>query len=228
MSKKAVATSCKVSPDIGTVTWSSEGMEGGKYHSRKLHVPTSSSGLTLGRGYDLGMKNSGTVVNDLTKAGVAKDKALLIAKAVGLKGDKAKEFITKNKLEKFEISECGQKQLFDITYQAEAKEAKRLCEKADVTKAYGKCDWVKLELAIQEMLVDLKFRGDYNATARKRIQKLVSKNDFEGFVKVMTDKSHWKNVPKDRFDRRKKFLENALLEKKKADKLKPPTLKAVK
>jgi len=40
-------------PAKGKVTWNSEGREGGKYHSRKLLVPNNSSGLTLGRGYDM-------------------------------------------------------------------------------------------------------------------------------------------------------------------------------
>ena len=40
-------------PKEGKVTFNSEGTEGGFFHSRKLHVPTASSGLTLGRGYDM-------------------------------------------------------------------------------------------------------------------------------------------------------------------------------
>jgi len=168
-----------------------------------IAVYFNSSGLTVGRGYDLGLKNSGQVVNALTKAGVDKDNATLISKAVGLSGTKAKDFISDNKLTDFEITECAQKTLFDITYKTEAKEAKRLCEKADVSLAYGKCNWDKLHLAIQEILVDLKFRGDYTANPQKTIQQHVSKNDLEAFVKVMIDKSNWKNVPKDRFDRRK-------------------------
>ena len=34
-------------PEIGIVTWDSEGSEGGRFHSRRLHVPSDTSGLTI-------------------------------------------------------------------------------------------------------------------------------------------------------------------------------------
>lgn len=45
-------------PKEGTITFDSEGTEGGLFHSRKLHVPTFSSGLTIGRGYDMRFKTA--------------------------------------------------------------------------------------------------------------------------------------------------------------------------
>lgn len=42
-------------------------------------------------------------------------------------------------------------------------------------------------------------------------------NDLEGFAKHLCDRDNWKNVPDDRFKRRKAFLENAVAEKKKKD-----------
>jgi hypothetical protein len=65
------------------------------------------------------------------------------------------------------------------------------------------------------------FRGDYAGGARKKIQKYVVENDLEGFAKAMGDVANWPNVPPDRFNRRKKFLEDAVLAKKEKDKLQP-------
>lgn len=158
-----------VTPDKGMVTWDSEGMEGGTYHSRKLHVPSKESGLTIGRGYDMKTKNAGTIVNDLTKAGVSKEDAETISGAAGKKGPDAEKFITDNKLENFEITQAGQKILFEGSYATEESEAKRLATKDDVTAKYGSTDWDKLDPAIKEMLVDLKFRGDYDGAAREKI-----------------------------------------------------------
>ena len=99
-----------------------------------------------------------------------------------------------------------QLKLFEITYIEEESETKRLCTKTDVEGKYGKCDWVNLNPAIKEILVDLKFRGDYHSEAREKIQKIVSENNIEDFLKKLSDKSIWKNVPKDRFDRRVKYF----------------------
>mgnify|MGYP006875700117 CR=1 FL=1 len=38
----------------GLLTFESEGHEGGPYHSRTLHVPSHTSGLTIGRGMTAG------------------------------------------------------------------------------------------------------------------------------------------------------------------------------
>jgi hypothetical protein len=42
-------------PTRGLITFEAEGVENqsSPYHSRYFHVPTPSSGLTIGRGYDM-------------------------------------------------------------------------------------------------------------------------------------------------------------------------------
>ena len=196
-------------PTFGIVTWESEGTEGGRYHSRKLHVPSSSSGLTVGRGYDMRRKSASKISTDLTSVGIdAKDSAKLKLSA-GLFGEAASQFIIDNDLLDFQISADAQKSLFKISYDHESAEVKRICEKADVVLAYGKTDWTKLNSSIKDITIDLKFRGDYTGASRKNIQKTIADNDLEAFKKVMLDKTKWPNVPEDRFNRRKKYLENA-------------------
>jgi hypothetical protein len=79
----------------------------------------------------------------------------------------------------------------------------------DVVKLYGKADWNNLHPAIKEVLIDLQFRGDYTPETRKRIiHRAVTDNYFNVFYFLMKDRKNWKNVPKDRFERRVKFLLN--------------------
>ncbi len=196
-------------PTYGVVTWESEGTEGGRYHSRKLHVPSSSSGLTIGRGYDMRRKSAGTISTDLTSVGIDANHSAKFKLAAGLFGEAAKQFIIDNDLLDFQISVDAQKSLFKISYDLESAEVKRICEKSDVVLAYGKTDWAKLNASIKDITIDLKFRGDYTGASRKNIQKTIADNDLEAFKKVMLDKTKWSNVPEDRFNRRKKYLENA-------------------
>ena len=197
-------------PEFGLVTWDSEGAEGGPFHSRVLSVPSDESGLTLGRGYDMKMRSAATIIQDLTVSEVSLVDATLISKAAGLSGAAAKKFITDNKLGKFEISKNGQKTLFIRTYLELKADVKRLCTKSDVVEKYGACNWDKLDSAIVDILVDLRFRGDYTGTARQLVQKAVVKNDLEAFAKAMLLASNWTNVPADRFKRRNAFLTAAL------------------
>ena len=66
-------------PLTGKVTFESEGTEKGPYHSRILHVPSTTSGLTIGRGYDMKMKDYSKVQQDLITSGVKIVDAKLLA-----------------------------------------------------------------------------------------------------------------------------------------------------
>ena len=67
----------------------------------------------------------------------------------------------------------------------------------------------KLNPFIKEMLIDLKFRGDYTPTAREFLQKHVAQNNLEEFKKAMLNQNNWKGVPADRFKRRSDFIKAA-------------------
>ncbi len=197
----------------GKLTYDAEGNEGGRYHSRVLHAPGENSGLTIGRGYDMKEKSTEKIDRDLTNAGVDADMAAIISRASGLAGSNAKNFITENGLKTFEISMETQEILFKTVYAELAGDVKRICNKADCVAAYGAVDWDGLNPLIKDVLIDLRFRGDYYGKTRKKIQTLAAKNDAGGFARAMNDASFWKDscgVPPDRFDRRVKYLENVL------------------
>lgn len=217
-----IKTTTSVAPDKGRVTWDSEGTEGGRYHSRKPTVPGDWSGVTIGRGYDMAAKLPAKIIRDLTSAGVPRATAEKLSGAAGLTGDDARDFLKEHKLGEVEITLAAQKALFEITYRDEAREARRVAGTVAVVERYGACDWDTLDPAIEQMLVDLKFRGDYTGRARALIQDAVVNNDLEAFAKPLLDKANWPNVPKDRFDRRARFLKDALAAKKARDKLVKP------
>ncbi len=197
-----------IAPKLGKVTFESEGAEKGPYHSRILHVPSPTSGLTIGRGYDMKFKGKLEIKQDLMVAGVKLAEAEQLSKASGLFGQSAKAFIKSQKLEKYEISLPQQLKLFEITYKKEEAETKRLCTKADVTAKYGTCNWQVLDPAMKQILVDLKFRGDYTGRIRQVLQKHIVANDTKAFLSVISDRTAWlqQRVPSDRFQRRVTFL----------------------
>jgi hypothetical protein len=192
----------------GQLTFDAEGTEGGPYHSRRPHVPTDTSGLTIGRGYDMKERSASQITSDLTRAGVPEATAKLYAGAAHLSGAKARDYIKTHNPP--EITPAQQKALFAVSYDEAEADVRRICEKADVVAKYGKTDWGKLIPAIKDILVDLRFRGDYTPKAREHIQKLVVANDLKGLASDLSDRSKWSGVPQDRFDRRRDFARKAL------------------
>jgi hypothetical protein len=191
----------------GQLTFDAEGTEGGPFHSRKPHVPTDSSGLTIGRGYDMKERTKAAITKHLTDSGLTEQAAKLYAGGAGLSGAKARAYIKDNTLP--EITADQQKKLFAISYAEAEADVRRICQKDDVVKKYGKTDWDKLNPAIKDLIVDLRFRGDYTPTSRELVQPLVVKNDVAALAKVMEEPKNWPGVPKDRFDRRKSFMNSA-------------------
>ncbi|ELY3760355.1 peptidoglycan-binding protein [Cronobacter universalis] len=135
------------------------------YFSRVLHTPgTVGSGVTLGRGYDMGNRSSGEIFATLRQAGIEEYKAVLCSKAAFRKGDAAVDFIRIYGPFVGEISHIQQVQLFKISYQKKADEARRLYEKLapDIPGAPG---WASLDKKIRDVVVDIFFQGAHSVTA---------------------------------------------------------------
>ena len=196
-------------PTEGRLTWETEGSEGGRYHSRRLHVPDGNSGLTLGRGYDLRERVAANVQADLANAGVAGNTAFRISTAAGKRGASASQFVIDNDLLDYEIAPQTQLKLFERVYEEKLKELKRVSELANTIQNYGKVDWKKLDQRILNVLVDLIYRGDYTKTSRVFLQKHIVANDFGKFKAEIAKKGNWSNVPQDRYERRKNYVETA-------------------
>src|SRR5262245_24213702 len=149
----------------GQLTFDAEGQEGGRWHSRKPHVPSDSSGLTIGRGYDMKFRSAEQIMKQLTDAGLSQDSAKLYAGAARLSGEKAREYMHKTDLP--EITPAQQKVLFLITYDEIEKLARDQCTSEAVVKQYGDVDWDKLDPAVKAIVIDLRYRGDYTRRTRE-------------------------------------------------------------
>lgn len=193
----------------GQITFDAEGMEGGLFHSRRIHVPGSSSGATIGRGYDMLHRSRDEIVADLCASGVAQDDAKSIARLRGLKGPMAEAEIARLELVDFQITPRQQKRLFLIAYDELAGDVKRICRKHDVEAKYGVTEWASLDPIIRDIVVDLRYRGDYTGGTREKVQPCVVRNDLEKLAELMSNELYWvrqRGVPNDRFRRRKEYV----------------------
>lgn len=195
---------------VGQLTFDAEGLETrGPYFSRTPHVPGPWSGITIGRGYDMRERSENEIIEDLSKAGVSQDRAQQLATCRGLSGNSAKEYLEKNNLTGIEITPGEQKALFMLTYQELEGDVIRICSKQDVVDKYGQTDWNNLHPIIKDIVVDLRYRGDYTGATRERIQPVLVENNLDTLKDIMGDQQYWvsmRGVPKDRFERRRNYL----------------------
>ena len=194
----------------GQLTFDAEGLETrGQYFSRVPHVPGSSSGVTIGRGYDMKERSRNEIVEDLTNAGVSMDRAEQLAECRGLSGQAARNYLVDNNLSDLEITPTEQKALFSQTYQELEGDVIRICNKPDVVAKYGETDWENLNSTIKDIVVDLRYRGDYTGATRERVQPTLVSNDLIALQDVIADRNYWvarRGVPENRFESRKDYI----------------------
>jgi hypothetical protein len=155
--------------------------EGNDAATKFIHWPnTDKSGVTLGKGYDIGSRSRDQVVRELTGAGMPEDQAGKIAAGAGLKGSAAGQFVTANKRRVGEIARDVQRNLLmDMLpgYTASARAA-ATSAKADKgganaasrerkegaaagTYVMSDAEWGSLHPAMVEFLTDLIYQGGY-------------------------------------------------------------------
>ncbi|HAP61926.1 MAG TPA: hypothetical protein DCR93_21305 [Cytophagales bacterium] len=161
--------------------------------------------MTLGRGYDLGNFSQKFVEAGLEKAGIDPGPW---RGAFGLKGQEAANWLKVNKPGLPEITRAQQRELFIMTYAGLKADVVRISNKADVLQVYGATNFDTLDRRILDIVVDLRYRGDYSGATRKRVQPCMVRNDVAGMAEVIRDREFWRNVPEDRFRRRVDFIES--------------------
>jgi hypothetical protein len=181
----------------GQVTFDAEGnnVEGNKYFSRVIHWPgTDASGVTIGRGYDMGNRSEASILEDMKAAGVSDDQASKIAAAHGKKGADAKQFVVDNKEGIGQISEEQQKKLFELVYaEYEGKAKNRASNWGSYAQLESDKDFMltseqydALHPRIKELLVDFTYRGDYRSKGHAAYSKVnpILKEDVSGSEKM--------------------------------------------
>ncbi|WP_069472295.1 hypothetical protein [Candidatus Marithrix sp. Canyon 246] len=99
------------------------------------------------------------------------------------------------------FTEDQKNKLFDVVYKENKDDVKRINAKTDVQEKYGYTPWEKLNSTIQDILIDLRYRGDYTPKTRQFLQKHVASNTLSEFTKAICNPYNWKSVPNDRRER---------------------------
>ena len=145
----------------GQLTFDAEGGDNKNLRnfSRVIHWPgEEKSGVTLGRGYDMGLRTLSEIIRDLTNAGIDINKAKLIAASAGLKGEDARIFVRDNKNIIGEISRPQQKALFELIYPKYLKLAESNYNKW-TNGNINRVDWSMLKQPIKDVMVDFVYQG---------------------------------------------------------------------
>ncbi|MDI3451480.1 hypothetical protein QLG09_21835 [Enterobacter sp. V89_11] len=201
----------------GQLTFDAEGNDNNSspYFSRHIHWPGGVSGITIGRGYDLGQQNDPT--SDLDSIELSQPLNTWLVESKGLSGLEAQNRYesANNDISSYEITRKQQYDLFVITYNRLEADVKRICQKPATIRAYHPNQnitpeqaWNDIPEKIKEVLVDLRYRGDYTSHARSLIQRYAYTGDLSAFGQILSNRAQWLNVPQDRFLRRVRFYEN--------------------
>jgi Domain of unknown function (DUF4157)/Bacterial toxin homologue of phage lysozyme, C-term len=174
-------------------TWNVERHPKGVVESRTPSVPSSSSGVTVGHGFDMKARSPDEIEAELKAANVDQALAKKYRGASGKQGNAAKAWIAKNK-PFTSITEAQEKLLFRQEYQKATNEAVRFL--SDPSRGYIQegddwklqVDFANLEPKILAFLVDLKFRGDLKDSSWKYLRDAVIKNDLEALKVLVADK----------------------------------------
>ncbi|WP_241609228.1 hypothetical protein [Rosenbergiella australiborealis] len=108
--------------------------------------------------------------------------------------------------------------LSEIVYEELEKDVERICKLYKNIYDYQpnpstppNLAWESIPKKIRDILIDLRYRGDYTPRSSEYIQKLAYAGDIEGFGKAISNKSYWENVSNDRFTRRINYYEKIKL-----------------
>jgi len=145
----------------GRLTYDAEGNDipNSPYFSRAIHWPGNDlSGVTLGRGYDMGSRSESEIYNHMISAGVGTVQARNISAANGLKGTSARGFVTENKENIGAITVEQQIILFNLIYPEYVRRAKENYDHWTAEEP-TRVDWNNLDQVIRDVLVDFVYQG---------------------------------------------------------------------
>ncbi|MCB9793910.1 MAG: LysM peptidoglycan-binding domain-containing protein [Alphaproteobacteria bacterium] len=172
--------------------------EGSDAQTKYIHWPhTATSGVTLGKGYDIGSRSAATVISQLTAAGMSTSQATAISRGAGLKGDAAGTFVTKNRDSVGEIAKSVQTSLLATMLESYQEKAKNTAtsttadrnnfnaagrEKKEGKEAgtyvMSQIEWKNLHPAMVELLTDLIYQGGaYGYDRVAQINKRLKQHD---------------------------------------------------
>jgi hypothetical protein len=194
-------------------TFDAEGLEQvGPFFSRTISWPKlGNSGVTIGRGYDMGFRTPQQVYRELTAAGMSEGAAQFLARGAGKRGRAAGQFVTAHKTEAPVMSLEVQKKLFESVVTPQMiGDIRRIFNKPDTVAAYGQLDWEELSPVAQEIVFDLRYRGDYTPRTRQVLQPALVSHDYTKLRAIINDTAYWSSlgVPAARIKERQRMAED--------------------
>lgn len=145
------------------------------------------------------------VISELTYAGMSPDDAAFYGDAAGLRGGNAARFVRSNLGASPILSLPAQRKLFEeVTATETLGDLRRILSKPDLQLKYGAVTWEGLSSYAQEVLFDLRYRGDYTPETRARLQPLLVSGNDAALRAAMNDVPYWSRlgVPPERIRER--------------------------
>ena len=153
--------------------------------SRILQWPAvGNSGVTLGRGYDMGSRSQGEIHSTLRQAGIEEYKAVLCSKATHLKGQQAGQFVKVYGPLVGEITHHQQIRLFEIAYREKLNYAKGVYNRRS-QHLHNALPWSHLDQKIKDVFVDTIYQG--NVTAPQMVDIMANRGTREDIIQYLND-----------------------------------------
>lgn len=166
----------------GQLTFDAEGNDilTSPYFSRRIHWPGGVSGVTIGRGYDMGGRTANVIYHDMRSVGIPANQAQSLSKGGKLKGTSAQQFVKKNVTLCSMITREEQARLFELIYPGYARSARAVY--LSKTSAYPtRTPWEALHPAIKDVVVDFVYQG----MSWERVMKSCMTNDIPSLIKYI-------------------------------------------
>lgn len=151
------------------------------------------------------------VISELTYAGMSPNDAAFYGDAAGLRGENAARFVRSHVGASPILSLPAQRKLFEeVTATETLADIRRILAKPDLQLKYGAVTWEGLSSYAQEVLFDLRYRGDYTPETRTRIQPLLASGNDTALRAAMNDVPYWRRlgVPSERIRERAALLQS--------------------
>lgn len=182
----AFSTAAKVAPTIkeGQITFDAEGNNNptSPYFSRVIHWPGNDlSGVTLGRGYDMGSRSESEIYNHMEVAGIEHGQATQIAQAYGKKGMVAQQFVRDNKKNIGEITTEQEIIIFNAIYPGYVERAVKNYNHWTASEP-DRTEWDALDQIVRDVLVDFVYQG---FTKGPNPMKAGMRNDKEELIRYI-------------------------------------------
>jgi len=172
----------RLTVSLGQVTFDAEGNDNphSPSFSRHIHWPKGVSGVTIGRGYDMGGRTPDAIYHDLTRAGVPSDQAELLSHATKLTGTSAQKWVIEHKNECGIITREAQARLFELIYPGYASRGKAiyLSKTAEFPERTA---WENLKAPIRDIAVDFVYQG----LGFVRTMKACMSNDIDTLIQFI-------------------------------------------